>query len=77
VRTARRLPGYETPETEIGDDEIRVSLTEEEVVVEKRPVAKEEVRVRKDIVEDTETVKEDDGREEIGIEDATPTRRGR
>ena len=55
-----------------------IPVTEEEVVVEKRPVAKEEVRVRKDIVEDTEkTVKEDDGREEIGVEDATTTRRGR
>jgi stress response protein YsnF len=57
---------------------VSIPVTEEEVVVEKRPVAKEEVRVRKDIVEDTEkTVKEDDGREEIGVEDATTTRRGR
>jgi len=34
-----------------GDEEIRVPVTEEEeVVVEKRPVAKEEVRVRKNVV---------------------------
>jgi len=32
-----------------------VPVTEEEVVAEKRPVAKEEVRIRKDVVEDTES----------------------
>ncbi len=31
-------------------------MSEEETVVEKRPVIKEEVRIRKDVVEDTETV---------------------
>ena len=61
---------------EIGEDEIRVPLTEEEVVVEKRPVAKEEVRIRKDVVSDTETVEEDVRREEIEVEDETSTRRG-
>jgi len=56
---------------EIGDDEVRMPLTEEEVVVEKRPVAKEEIRVRKDVVEDTETVEEDVRREEVDIDKAT------
>ena len=37
----------------------------EEVVMEKRPVAKEEVRIRKDVVGDTEIV---GGREEVGEE---------
>jgi uncharacterized protein (TIGR02271 family) len=46
-------------------------VTEEEVVVEKRPVAKEEVRIRKDVVEDTEVVEEDVRREEIDVEDQT------
>ena len=58
----------EASEAEIGEDEVRVPITEEEVVVEKRPVAKEEVRIRKDTVEDTEVVEEDLRREEVDIE---------
>jgi stress response protein YsnF len=34
------------------------------------------VRIRKDVVEDTETVEEDVRREEIEVEDETSTRRG-
>jgi uncharacterized protein (TIGR02271 family) len=56
----------EASEAEIGDDE---------VVAEKHPVVKEEVRVRKGVVEDTETVEEDVRREEIEVEDDT-NRRG-
>ena len=41
------------------------------MVVEKRPVAKEEIRVRKDVIEDTETVEEDVRREEVDIDNAT------
>jgi hypothetical protein len=52
-----------------------VPVTEEEVVVSKRPVAKEEVRVKKDVVEDTEVVEEDVRREEIDVEDDTSSRR--
>ena len=44
--------------------------------MEKRPVVKEEVRVRKDAVEDTEVVEEDVRREEIDIDDETTRRRG-
>jgi uncharacterized protein (TIGR02271 family) len=64
----------ETSGAEIGDDEISVPLTEEEVVVEKRPVAKEEIRIRKDVVEDTEVVEEDVRREEVVVEDQTERR---
>ncbi len=46
-------------------------VTEEEVVVDKRPVVKEEIRVRKDAVQDEELVEEDVRREEIDIEDHT------
>ena len=35
-------------EAEIGEDEVVVPVTEEEVVVSKRPVAKEEVGLRSD-----------------------------
>jgi stress response protein YsnF len=38
-------------------------------VVEKRPVVKEELRIRKDVVEDTEVVEEGVRREEIAIDD--------
>ena len=62
----------ETTEAEIGDEEIRVPVTEEEVVTEKRPVAKEEVRIRKDVVEDTEVVEEDVRREEVDVDDTGP-----
>jgi uncharacterized protein (TIGR02271 family) len=64
----------EATEAEIGEDEVTVPVTEEEVIVSKRPVAKEEVRIRKDVVSDTETVEEDVRREEIEIEDDTKRR---
>ena len=70
-----RVPiNSETSATEIGDDEVIIPVTEEEVVVEKRPVAKEEIRIRKDVVEDTEVVEEDVRREEVEIDDATERR---
>ena len=61
----------EATEAQIGEDEVSVPVTEEEVVVDKRAVAKEEIRLRKDVVEDTETVEEDVRREEVEVEDAT------
>jgi uncharacterized protein (TIGR02271 family) len=56
---------------EIGEDEVVAPVTEEEAVVGKRTVAKEEVRVKKDVVEDTEVVEEDVRREEVDVEDET------
>jgi stress response protein YsnF len=38
-------------------------------------VVKEEVRIRKDVVEDTEVVEEDVRREEVEVEDRTQRRR--
>ncbi|HZF57332.1 MAG TPA: DUF2382 domain-containing protein, partial [Rubrobacter sp.] len=58
-------------EAQIGEEEVSVPVTEEEVVVDKRAVAKEEVRLRKDVVEGTEVVEEDVRREEIDVEDGT------
>jgi uncharacterized protein (TIGR02271 family) len=70
--SVERVPASgEASEAEIGEDEVVVPVTEEEVVVDKRPVVKEEVRVRKDVVEDTETVEEDVRREEVEVEDDT------
>ena len=64
----------EASEAEIGEEEVVLPLTEEEVVVGKRPVVKEEVRIRKDVVEDTEVVEEDVRREEIEVEEETRRR---
>jgi uncharacterized protein (TIGR02271 family) len=70
--SVERVPvSGEATEAEIGEDEVSVPVTEEEVVVAKRPVVKEEVRIRKDVVEDTEVVEEDVRREEIEVEDDT------
>ena len=70
--SVERVPlSGEASEAEIGDDEVLVPVTEEEVVVSKRPVVKEEVRIRKDVVEDTQIVEEDVRREEIDVEDET------
>ena len=73
--TVERVPVEgEATEAQIGEDEVSVPVTEEEVVVDKRAVAKEEVRIRKDVVEGTEVVEEDVRREEIDVEDATERR---
>lgn len=59
---------------EIGDDEISVPVVEEEVVVDKKPVVKEELRIRKDSVQDEEVVEEDVRKEEVDVEDTTGRR---
>ena len=75
--SVERVPvSGEATEAQIGEDEVEVPVTEEEVVVDKRAVAKEEVRVRKDVVEGTEVVEEDVRREEVDVEDATERDRG-
>ncbi len=61
----------EASDAQIGEEEVDVPVTEEEVIVDKKAVAKEEVRIRKDVVEDTEVVEEDVRREEVEVEDAT------
>lgn len=76
-----RVPGEgrEVSGVEIGeDDEVVVQVFEEEVVVSKRTVLKEEIRLRKKVVEDEEVVEVDLRKEEVDIEDQTTTRgRGR
>ena len=56
---------------EIGEDEVSVPVVKDEVVIDKRPVVKEEIRVRKDVVEDEEIVEEDVRKEEVDVEDRT------
>src|SRR5919112_1861810 len=74
--SVERVPveGREVSEAEIGEDEVSMPVVEEEVVVEKHPVIKEELRIRKDVVEDEEIVEEDVRKEEVEVEDATTTR---
>jgi len=72
-----RVPveGRATPEAEIGGGEVQIPVVEEEIVVEKRPMVKEELRIRKDVVEDEEVVEADLRKEEVDVYDET-TRRG-
>jgi uncharacterized protein (TIGR02271 family) len=76
--SVERVPveeGREVSEAEIGEDEVTMPVTEEEVVTEKRPVVKEELRIRKDVVQDEEVVEEDVRKEEVDVDDQTTTRR--
>jgi uncharacterized protein (TIGR02271 family) len=57
-----------TGNVDIREDEIRVPVTEEEVVMEKRTVPKEEIIVKKHQVEDTQTVEGDVRRERVEID---------
>jgi uncharacterized protein (TIGR02271 family) len=63
--------------SEIGEDEVSMPVVEEEVVVGKRAVVKEELRIRKDVVEDEELVEEDVRKEEVDVDDQTTSARGR
>ena len=61
---------YATP-GEISEDEVVMAMAKEEIVTKKRPVVKEEIRVRKDVVEEEEVIEEDVRKEEVDVEDAT------
>jgi uncharacterized protein (TIGR02271 family) len=61
-------------EAHIGEDEVVVQVFEEEVVVSKRVVLKEEIRLRKRVVQDEETVEVDLRKEEVEVDDQS--RRG-
>ena len=55
--------------TDIGEDEVVVQVFEEEVVVSKRIVLKEEIRIRKRVAWDEEAVEVDLRKEEVEIDD--------
>ncbi|MDQ3637735.1 MAG: PRC and DUF2382 domain-containing protein [Actinomycetota bacterium] len=75
--SVERVPvSGEATEAQIGADEVFVPVVEDEVVVQKKPVTKEEIRVRKDVVHERQIVEEDVRREEVEIEDDTRRRRG-
>ena len=56
-------------EADIGEDEVVVQLFEEEVVVSKKIVLKDEIRIRKRVVQDEETVEVDLRKEEVEVDD--------
>ena len=67
-----RVPmDQEVPEAEFGGEEVVVQVFEEEVVVSKRVVLKEEIRLRKHVVEEEEVVEVDLRKEEVEIDDQT------
>jgi uncharacterized protein (TIGR02271 family) len=71
----RRPVNREAGATDMRDAEIRVPLTEEEAVVDKRAVVKEELVVGKRVVEDQKTVDADVRREEFDIDETKVKRR--
>jgi uncharacterized protein (TIGR02271 family) len=75
--SVERVPvSGEASEAQIGADEVSVPVVEDEVVVQKKPVVKEEIRIRKDVVHERQIVEEDVRREVVDIEDDTRHRRG-
>ena len=56
-------------QADIGEDEVVVQVFEEEVVVTKRVVLKEEIRIRKRVAWDEETVEVDLRKEEVEVVD--------
>ena len=61
-------PGRRAEAASIEDAEVRIPLMEEEVIVEKHPVVKEELVIGKRVVEERDTVEADVRREEFDIE---------
>lgn len=68
VVVERTHPGTHATAGSLGSQEIRVPVREEEIRVEKTPVVKEEVRVSKRQVQDTQRVSENLRKEEIKVD---------
>lgn len=67
-----RVPvGREVPDAALGDEEVVIQVFEEELVVSKRIVLREEIWVRKHVVEEEEVVDVDLRKEEVEIDDQT------
>ena len=69
VEIERRPATAQNKAAKIGDQEIVIPLTEEEVVVEKRPQVKEEIVVRKRNVANREVVEADVRKERVEVDD--------
>jgi len=64
----RPVSGQRAANTEIGEREVRIPVSEEEVVVGKRPVVREEIVLRKRDLGETRTAEADLRRERVDIE---------
>ena len=71
VNDSTPVEGEIATSPEIAEEEIVIPIVEEEVVVEKRAVVKEEIHIHKEVVEDVEVVEEDVRKEEVEIDDQT------
>ena len=69
--------GTRAGDVEMGDEEITIPVTEEEVVAEKRAVVKEEIVARTREVEDDRTVEADLRQEKVDIDDQTRTKKSK
>jgi uncharacterized protein (TIGR02271 family) len=69
--------GARADNVEMGEEEITIPVTEEEVVAEKRAVVKEEIVARKREVEENRTVEADLRQETVDIDDQTRTKGSR
>jgi uncharacterized protein (TIGR02271 family) len=74
VERQRVADGTRADDVEMGEEEITIPVTEEEVVAEKRAVVKEEIVVRKREVEENRTVEADLRHETVDIDDQTRTK---
>ena len=71
-------PGMAAGDVEIGEDEVRVPVMEEQVVAEKRVVPKEEVVIRKETVQEERVVEDTVRKERIDVDEQEDrTTRGR
>ncbi len=78
--TVERRPvesGMAAGDVDIGEDEIRVPLMEEEVIAEKRVVPKEEVVIRKEATQEERVVEDAVRKERIEVEEHGRTTKGR
>ena len=78
VRVEREPVNQPVSGAEIGEEEVDVTLRAEEAVVQKEAVAKERVRLEKDVQTERETVSDEVRKERIDVEgDLDETRRSR
>lgn len=71
VKVDRVPVSGEASEADIGEQDVSMPVIEEEVITEKKAMVKEEIRVRKEAVEDEEVIEEDLRKEEVEIDDQT------
>lgn len=68
VEIERRSVSGRTSESEIGEDEVRIPISEEEIVTEKKPRVKEEIVVKKKDVEETQIVEDEIRKERVDVD---------